>query len=97
MSFVDQRVIHHRMAAKDAVRNGRRATKQALPEIWPDQVVKAWEVKYGDRAIQQLVTVASWPDTLHSHKEKYLAAIRIIIHRDLGRARVARSLTGDTV
>ena len=62
-------------------------------QVCPDQVVKAWEAKYGDGAIRHLVTVAARPDTLHSHVQKYLAAIRIIIHRDLGRAMVARSLS----
>jgi hypothetical protein len=65
-------------------------------EAWPEDVVKVWEARYGDRAIQQLVAVAARPDTLHNHVEKYLKAVRLIIHRDLGRAMVARSLTGET-
>lgn len=62
-------------------------------QVCPEEVVKVWESVHGDGTIRQLVAVAARPDTLHSHVQKYLAAIRIIIHRDLGRAMVARSLS----
>lgn len=73
----------------------RRRGKPA--QVWPEQVVTMFESTYGDRAVRELVWAAAHPLTLHSHVQKYLAAVQIIIHRDLGRARVARSLTGETV
>lgn len=60
----------------------------------PEQLITAFEARHGDRVLLALVKVAAMPETFTAELTWYHKAICLVIHRDVGRARVFR---GETV
>jgi len=75
------------------------AVRRTRPPVnTPAQLAARFIDVYGEEwALRSLLVVAAHPSTLTSHVERFNGAIQILIHRDLSRAMVARSLTGATL